>query len=113
MPIAEWIQLGIGITTVLGFIVTIISLKKDNRKSNEETITKTIENKVHEVQELMNLRNRVDMLEQRFELKNNELLNNTKEIKREFNDMKKDLSDLKTLITKMVEKISNHIENEG
>ena len=94
-----------------GFVISFILLKKDNRKSNEETITKTIENKVHEVQELMNLRNRVDMLEQKFELKNNELLNNTKEIKREFNDMKKDLNDLKQLITKMVEKISNHIEN--
>ncbi len=57
----DLIQIGIMVLTFGGFVVTIISLKKDNRKSNEETIEKTIKAAISEVTERAKIEKRISL----------------------------------------------------
>lgn len=81
MQVGDYIQFGMLILTILGFVVTIVSLKKDNRKSNQETIEKTISQAISEVSKRAQLEMRVSLLEQKVHMNDSATQRQLDEIK--------------------------------
>lgn len=84
------------IITLGGFIITIIALRKDNRKSNAETIEKIIEKTISDVEERKDFERRLALLEQKVQFQDD--------------GTRKELKELKDIITKWASKFDKHIE---
>lgn len=93
------INLALLIIAILGFIVTIIVLKKDNRKSNEETIENIINKTITDVKERMIIEKRVELLEQKVQFLDGET--------------KKELGELKEMIRSWDKKLDKHLDPHG
>jgi Na+(H+)/acetate symporter ActP len=96
MTTTEWIQVATVAIMILALLVTYVAMKRDNRKSNRETIENMVQNKVHDVQELMELKGRVDLIEQKMGLNNLEI--------------KKDVGEIKAMISELFQRFNRHIE---
>lgn len=81
MQVGDYIQFGMLVVTMLGFVITIVSLKKDNRKSNQETIEKTISKAISEVSERAKLETKVSLLEQKVHMNDSATQRQLDEIK--------------------------------
>lgn len=90
----DLIQIGIMVLTFGGFVVTIISLKKDNRKSNEETIEKTIKAAISEVTERAKIEKRISLLEQKVNMTDDAT--------------KKELDEIKNMLKDIIMKFEKH-----
>lgn len=82
--------------TIAGFVVTFLALRRDNRKSNEETVEKIIEKTISDVKERKDIEKRVALLEQKIQFQDDGL--------------RKELKELKDMISKWVTKFDKHIE---
>lgn len=85
--------------SILGFAVTIYVLRKDNRKSNVETVEKIIVKTISDVEEKNDIEKRVALLEQKIQFQDYGLRNELKE--------------LKETINKWASKIDKHIETHN
>lgn len=94
---------------IAGLIISYIAMRRDNRKSNEESFEKVLTDKLsHEKQmtdlkdcfnkDLNDLKTRLSLLEQESKLKDAQSI--------------KEMSDLKKLIESLQKKIDKLIENE-
>ncbi len=63
MDTSNWINFGLLVVTVLGFVIAVSTLKRDNRKSNQETIEKTINTALDEQRAYYELKIKVEKLE--------------------------------------------------
>lgn len=87
------------ILTIIGFIVTILALRRDNRKSNQETIEKIIEKTISDVKERKDIEKRVALLEQKIQLQDEGLKN--------------ELQELKEMISRWETKFYTHIQSHA
>lgn len=78
MDANTWAQI---IGTAIGLFITVIALKRDNRKSNEEVFKEKLDTKLKELDSIAKLDKRLSLVEQKVELFDAETKSDINEIK--------------------------------
>jgi len=106
MNIDQWIQFGILLS---GFLVLYFMLRKDNRKSNEESFEKILENTITDLKEKADIERRVSLLEQRVNTIDSTIDKTLCDMK---SDLQRELDEIKKDLNKLFDRINNHITNK-
>lgn len=94
--INEIVNTIIAITAIIAMIMSVKAFKKDAGKDIIVNIEKTVNDKIHGVEELLALKHRVDLLEQLVGITNSEI--------------KKDFREIKELISELFKRFNDHVE---
>lgn len=96
----DYIQLGMLIVMIAGFIVSYLLMKKDNRKANEETFDKNLNNALYNQKQYLELRNELEIVKQRINYLERDIKSNHEIMSQKFEEIKLTLIEISKKIEK-------------